>query len=70
MSVCQSLPVCFLGRVLAGSFERDLRRALAYRVSKSLASGARPLLPDSNSLLNIGRRSPRTDIASAGWKWL
>ena len=31
---------------------------------------SRPLLPGSNALLNIGRRSPRTDIASAGWKCL
>jgi hypothetical protein len=31
---------------------------------------SRPLLPGSNALLNIGRRSPRADIASAGWKCL
>ena len=31
---------------------------------------SRPLLPGSNALLNIGRRSPRADIASAGWKRL
>jgi hypothetical protein len=27
-------------------------------------------LSDANALLNIGRRSPRADIASAGWKCL
>jgi hypothetical protein len=31
---------------------------------------SRPLLPGSNALLNIGRRSPCADIASAGWKCL
>ena len=30
----------------------------------------RPLLPDANALPSIGRRSPRADIASAGWKYL
>ena len=31
---------------------------------------ARPLLPDENALLDIGRRSPRADSASAGWECL
>jgi hypothetical protein len=30
----------------------------------------KPLLPDAKALLNIGRRSPRADIASVGWKCL
>ena len=38
--------------------------------SGSLFRASRPLLPGSNALLNIGRRSPRADIASAGWKCL
>jgi hypothetical protein len=38
--------------------------------SDSLFRASRPLLPGSNALLNIGRRSPRADIASAGWKCL
>jgi ATP-dependent DNA ligase len=29
-----------------------------------------PLLPSANVVLNICRRSSRTDVASAGWKWL
>jgi hypothetical protein len=33
-------------------------------------SRTRPFLSDANALLNIGRRSPRADIASAGWKCL
>jgi hypothetical protein len=36
----------------------------------SLFRASRPLLPGSNALLYIGRRSPGADIASAGWKCL
>jgi hypothetical protein len=33
-------------------------------------TGTLQFLSDANALLNIGRRSPRADIASAGWKCL
>jgi len=58
----------FLVGVSPGSFERDSLRALANQ-QISLSGAYRPLLPDANALLNVGRQS-RARIASAGWKCL
>ena len=44
-------------------------RTVVRNNSDHLLTG-RPFLSDANALLNIGRRSPRADIASAGWKCL
>jgi len=64
------IPVCFLGgRSPRGSSGRDSHRALANQ-QKPLSGASRPLLPDAIALLNMGRQSPRADIASAGWKCL
>ena len=38
------------------------------RISKTLSGASRPLLSDAIALLNMGRRSARADIASAGWQ--
>ncbi len=65
----ECLPVisCLLSwQAPARSIERDMHRAQQI----SLSGALRPLLPDANASLNIGRRSFRADVTSAGWKCL
>src|SRR3982074_341862 len=53
------------GRATNGLVHRNNKRTRLF-VRKTVALGTpRPLLPDPNALLNIGRRSPRADVASA-----
>src|SRR4029453_5005284 len=55
--------------VAPGSFRWESHRALANQ-QISLSDPPRPGLPNATALLNIGCRSPRADVTSAGWKCL
>jgi hypothetical protein len=70
-SVCTSPPFsngCARHQLSSGDSRASERTTLD--VLRAQAARAPAFLSDANALLSIGRRSPRAEVAGAGWKCL